>query len=131
MGVIETILAIFCAIFGAALSRQVTDEFKAWIPWLIDVLVRQAIRGLSEDQRARYAEEWRSHVGEIPGDIGKPSLPSHCCGLPWRLSRILPKARPTSIVVANSGMPVFIGWPSAVILPKILQRAQWLLRARS
>jgi hypothetical protein len=70
VGLIEAILAIFFTIFGAALSMQVVDEFKAWSPWLIDVLVGQAIRRLPEDQRERYAEQWRGDIEETPVKLG-------------------------------------------------------------
>ena len=59
------------AIFGTVLSRLLTDEAKAWIPWLTDRLIRRAIQRLPGEQRERYAEEWRSHIAEIPGDLGK------------------------------------------------------------
>lgn len=58
-------------ILGAAFSRQLSDEFKAWTPWLVERIVMFAARKLPEDHRARYSEEWSSHVGEIPGQIGK------------------------------------------------------------
>jgi hypothetical protein len=58
-------------IIGAAVSRQLTDEFKAWTPWLISYIIRRAVRQLPEDMRTRYEEEWRSHTDEIPGEVGK------------------------------------------------------------
>jgi hypothetical protein len=56
---------------GAAISRQMTDEFKAWLPRLLERIIDLAVCTLPEDQRQRFAEEWRSHVDETPGDIGK------------------------------------------------------------
>jgi hypothetical protein len=67
-------------LLGAAVSRQLTDEFKAWTPRIIESLIRHAVRKLPDDQRERFGEEWRSHINETPGEIGKfvvaISLPS-------------------------------------------------------
>jgi hypothetical protein len=59
------------AIVGAALSRQLADEFKAWTPWIAERLIRRAVRKLPQDQRDRCEEEWRSHVNDTPGELGK------------------------------------------------------------
>jgi lipopolysaccharide/colanic/teichoic acid biosynthesis glycosyltransferase len=58
-------------IFAAALSRQLSNEFAAWTPWLTERLVQRAIRGLPSEYRDRFEEEWRSHINEIPGEVGK------------------------------------------------------------
>jgi lipopolysaccharide/colanic/teichoic acid biosynthesis glycosyltransferase len=58
-------------IVGAALSRQLSDEFKAWTPRIAERLVQRALRKLPPDQHERFEEEWRSHVNETPGDLGK------------------------------------------------------------
>jgi lipopolysaccharide/colanic/teichoic acid biosynthesis glycosyltransferase len=71
---LEVIGFFFLAALGilaAALSRQLTDEFKAWAPWIIKYIIDRAVRQLPEDQRERFAEEWPSHVNEVPGDISK------------------------------------------------------------
>jgi lipopolysaccharide/colanic/teichoic acid biosynthesis glycosyltransferase len=59
------------AIVGAATSRQLADEFKAWSPWIVRKIIRCAVRQLPEDQRERFSEEWQAHVNDIPGDAGK------------------------------------------------------------
>lgn len=68
--IIGFIVAVL-SIFAAALSRQLTDEFKAWTPWIIRQLVNCAVRRLGEEQRTRFEEEWLAHVNEIPGELGK------------------------------------------------------------
>ncbi|WGJ13439.1 sugar transferase [Methylocapsa sp. D3K7] len=68
---ILAILAILGAIVGQAISRQLADEFKAWTPRLINTIIRCAVRQLPENQRERFAEEWQSHVDQIPGEIWK------------------------------------------------------------
>jgi hypothetical protein len=72
-------------IFGAAASRQLTDEFKAWTPWLIDRLVRRAVRQLPENQRERFSEEWHSHVTEVPGDVGKLIVAFGFLSASWKM----------------------------------------------
>jgi lipopolysaccharide/colanic/teichoic acid biosynthesis glycosyltransferase len=68
---IGTIVLAALAIVGAATSQQLTDEFKAWSPWIIRKIIQRAVRQLPEDQRERFAEEWRAHTDEVPGDVGK------------------------------------------------------------
>jgi Bacterial sugar transferase len=64
MGVMWIIAFAILGVLGAAISRQ-------WVPWMIRHIIDRAVRMLSEDQRERFTEEWRSHVNEIPGDAGK------------------------------------------------------------
>lgn len=71
MGVIAQILLSVGAIVMSALSQQVADELKAWTPWTTEQLIRLATSRLPADQRERFGEEWRSHVDEIPGEIGR------------------------------------------------------------
>ena len=63
--------SIVGAIIVAAFSRVLADEYKAWSPWLVERLIRRAVRKLPADMQERYREEWQSHVQEIPGEIGK------------------------------------------------------------
>jgi hypothetical protein len=114
MGLIEAVLA---AVFVAAISKQTADEFKAWAPWLTDIIVRRAIRVLPENQHGRYSEEWRSHIYEIPGEIGKLLVALSLLPAAWRLSRVLPKAHPaTSVAEMDPPRPILLGWPSSVTL---------------
>jgi hypothetical protein len=71
VAVILWILAVILWLLGSAFSRQLTDEFKVWTPWLTDWLTQYAVRKLPENQRERFAEEWRSHINDTPGEIGK------------------------------------------------------------
>jgi len=69
--------AVGCAgIFGAALSRVLADDLKAWRPRLVDLLIRRATARLSAAERPRYEEEWRSHVDEVPGETAKIAVAS-------------------------------------------------------
>ena len=62
---------ILVMIVAPAVSRQLSDEAKAWMPWLVRWLTQRAVRKLPADERERYAEEWPGRVDEIPGDVGK------------------------------------------------------------
>jgi lipopolysaccharide/colanic/teichoic acid biosynthesis glycosyltransferase len=58
-------------VIGAALSRVMADELKAWMPCTVSSIIDRAVRMLPTNKRKRFAEEWRSHVNEIPGDASK------------------------------------------------------------
>jgi lipopolysaccharide/colanic/teichoic acid biosynthesis glycosyltransferase len=58
-------------IFGAALSKQLTDEIKAWTPWIIERLIRAAVAKLPERERDRLHEEWHSDIQDTPGELGR------------------------------------------------------------
>ncbi len=71
MALITAIIVFLGGIIAAAFSQQLTDEFKAWMPRIVRRVIRKAVNRLPEDQRERFEEEWRSHVDEVPGEIGK------------------------------------------------------------
>jgi lipopolysaccharide/colanic/teichoic acid biosynthesis glycosyltransferase len=87
VGLIGVFFLAVLGIFGAAISRQLTDEFKAWTPSLINYLIQRAVRQLPENQRKRREEEWRSHVEEIPGEVGKLIEALDCLRASWKMSR--------------------------------------------
>lgn len=64
-------VAALAAIFVPVLSRQISDEFKAWTPKLAASLVKRAVRKLPMETKGRYHEEWLSHIAEVPGEVGK------------------------------------------------------------
>jgi hypothetical protein len=69
-----TIIAIelfVISVLASALSRQLVDEFKAWLPWITQFFIEHAIARLPASYSQRYREEWQSHVNEIPGEVGK------------------------------------------------------------
>ncbi|HET9179045.1 MAG TPA: sugar transferase [Terriglobia bacterium] len=71
MAVIVDIVGIICKIIAGAVSQQLTNEFKEWTCWVIERLVQRAVQRLPKDERDRFGEEWRSHIDEVPGQIGK------------------------------------------------------------
>jgi lipopolysaccharide/colanic/teichoic acid biosynthesis glycosyltransferase len=83
-------LAVFVSgILATTLARVFADEFKAWMPWVAERFVRKAVAGLPEDQRERFGEEWRSHLNEIPGEIGKLVVAFGFIFAAWKMSSIL------------------------------------------
>jgi sugar transferase EpsL len=71
MGVILAAALIVVALLWRIVSAILTDELKAWTPTLVDRLIQSAVRRLPEEQRERFAEEWPSHVSEVPGNLSK------------------------------------------------------------
>jgi hypothetical protein len=71
MALITAIFLFLVGTLGTAASRLLTDELKAWIPWIIQRIIRRSIARLTAAQRERFEEEWQSHVNEVPGDVGK------------------------------------------------------------
>jgi hypothetical protein len=41
------------------------------LPWLSDRVLSIAVRLLPDDRKARYIEEWSSHLVDVPGPISK------------------------------------------------------------
>ena len=58
-------------VLTAALSKILVGEIEAWCPWIVRSLIKLAVARLPENQRARFDEEWQSHVNEVPGTVGK------------------------------------------------------------
>jgi hypothetical protein len=58
-------------LLGSVLSRLLADELKSWTPRIVNYLIQRATRNLPQDQRKRFDEEWRSHINETPGELGK------------------------------------------------------------
>jgi hypothetical protein len=75
MGVIGTLIAGAAASVGVivvgAVSRQVSDEFKAWTPRIAGRLLERAVKKLPKNLQERMREEWASHLAETPGEVGK------------------------------------------------------------
>jgi len=91
------------SLLGAAFSKLLADEFKAWVPTLVASIIAIAVRIRQPSQRERPAEEWTSHINEFPGDLSKIVA---ACGLVWAALKIDGPAfradsRPLEIVFAT------------------------------
>jgi hypothetical protein len=58
-------------VLAAIIGRILADDLKAWSPCLTEGLINLAVRRLPPDLQERYAEEWRAHIADTPGEIGK------------------------------------------------------------
>jgi hypothetical protein len=69
---LTTALGLFVlSVITAAFSRILAEEIGDWSSWAIRRLIWTAVAWLPENQRERFAEEWQSHVNDVPGRIGK------------------------------------------------------------
>jgi lipopolysaccharide/colanic/teichoic acid biosynthesis glycosyltransferase len=59
------------AVLTALVSGLLKEELKAWSGWVVERLIKWSVARLPESQRARFQEEWRSHINELPGEIGR------------------------------------------------------------
>lgn len=71
MGVLAGIALAVLGVVGAALSRLLVDDLKAWLPRTVEELVKRAVRRLPEAHRERLSEEWGSYLNDVPGDLSK------------------------------------------------------------
>jgi hypothetical protein len=61
------------------IGNLVASEFYDRAPNLAAWLIARAVRQLPEPDRARYLEEWRGHLEECPGKLGKLWHALGCC----------------------------------------------------
>ena len=73
--------ALVLALIGmvaAVLNLLSGGALHAWIPRFTRQLLDLAIKRLPEEQRERLAEEWESHISEVPGDVRKIAFALGC-----------------------------------------------------
>jgi exopolysaccharide production protein ExoY len=83
---IVLVLLGMLGVFGAVFSKLLADEFKAWAPSLVARIIAAAVRKLPAEKRERFSEEWKSHVNEVPGDIGKFVAACGCLTAAWKIA---------------------------------------------
>jgi lipopolysaccharide/colanic/teichoic acid biosynthesis glycosyltransferase len=67
MAILKGVLAIF----GSVILALAINEVQAWLPSLAAILIRRAVKLLPEGNRERLAEEWQSHLNDLPGGLSK------------------------------------------------------------
>jgi exopolysaccharide production protein ExoY len=80
------ILAAAAALIGAAFSKILADEFKAWRPSIVSSILAVAVKALPPSRRDRSAEEWTSHLDESPGDLSKVILACGFVYAAWKIA---------------------------------------------
>jgi lipopolysaccharide/colanic/teichoic acid biosynthesis glycosyltransferase len=118
MELIGAIVVALLAILGTAASRQITDEFKAWTPACVRYLIGCAVQQLSKDQRGRFAEEWSSHVSEVPGEIGKLVVAFGFLKAAWKMSPDLQRDVP--FAVCKRAIDLFFSCLALALLAPLL-----------
>lgn len=58
-------------VLGTFVGALLVNEYEAWGPELCRRLLRRAVRGLPEDRRDRYFEEWSAHLDALPTPTSK------------------------------------------------------------
>ena len=106
-----------CALIGTIIVALLPRELAAWQPWLTERAIDRAVRNLPGAKRERYAEEWRSYVAEIPGDIGKLFTALDLL----RASRIMnPNMAPLSYLMCKRAFDVTFAFVLLVLLSPLL-----------
>ncbi len=54
-------------IIATLLAKLIADETKAWLPWCARRFFDLSVRLLPASERARFSEEWCSHIESFPG----------------------------------------------------------------
>jgi hypothetical protein len=81
-------IAAIVAMLHGIFSSLVADEFKAWLPWITERVIRRAVRSLPAEQQQRYSEEWGSHLDQVPGAFAKLCVAFDLLWAGWKMSRI-------------------------------------------
>jgi len=80
------ILVAALTLIGAAFSKLLADEFKAWQPSLLSSILAVAVRALPPSRRNRCEEEWKSHLDTLPGDLSKLIVACGFIFAAWRIA---------------------------------------------
>ena len=56
------VLVFLIAVVGNALSKLLADDAKAWLPKIVEHLVRRAVKKLPGAFQERFEEEWRGRT---------------------------------------------------------------------
>jgi hypothetical protein len=129
MALIAACLLFLVGILSATLTGLMTDEFKAWIPWIIQRIIRRSIGRLPQTQRKRFEEEWRSHVNEIPGEVGKLVVAFGFLSASSKMSANAGYARIAAVRIVKRGLDVFLSGISLVLLAPALVFIALAIRA--
>jgi hypothetical protein len=118
MGLSSEIASAAVAVLTAVAVGLVVDDFKEWLPRIVERLIDRAVARLPDQGcRERFSEEWRSHVADTPG---------HLCKV-WVSVGFLRASR--SIARASRGEPVWVATALDIVTSfgvRIVQRRLYL-----
>jgi hypothetical protein len=114
-------------VLAAMLGRFLADDLKAWCPFLTDSLINLAVRRLPSDLQDRYVEEWRAHIADTPGEIGKLFCAAGFLWAGWRVWEAFKIKRLRSLMeeipgITHLALRVFSTVPLLIIFAFILPR---------
>ena len=120
---------------GTALLAIIVAAFVAMVPWLpkiTEFLIQRAVEKLPEHHRARFAEEWRGHVDETPGDLNKLDAAIGFLRAAHRMTRVGKDAagqdaRMLSLAVEAAAFVALVLLPVSPLLPAFFSQHYNLL----
>src|SRR6185369_7288448 len=71
MAIISSFCLFIVGVIGAAMARMLAEDFKEWAPFIVEKLIQLVLSKLPAEQQDRFAEEWRSYVNDVSGQIAK------------------------------------------------------------
>lgn len=88
MAIVNWLFALILDVLRAAITKNLADEVKEWIPWVSGRLLNRAVARLPGDLRTRFEEEWSAHLADIPGSFAKLVTAASFCIAAERMRRI-------------------------------------------
>lgn len=99
-------LAMALRLLMPVMSRLFGDEVKAWIPYCTKQTILLAVRRLPENHRARFAEEWASHLVEIPGEAGRLAMALGCLAAAHQMAFLLRHREPICTYILRRSLDI-------------------------
>jgi exopolysaccharide production protein ExoY len=103
-------------LLGAAFSKVLAEELKAWRPSLVGKIIALAVRKLPSANRERFSEEWKSHINEIPGDVGKIVVACGCLTAAWDIAEGPFGARKRALDLAFATFGLLVESPLLIVV---------------
>jgi hypothetical protein len=116
MGHLVLILAAALTLIGAAFSKFLADQFKAWAPTIVSSILAVAVSALPPAQRDRAAEEWTSHVNDLPGDLSRVVFACGCILAALKINDLPFKIRKRILDIAFASVSHFFMAPLLILL---------------
>lgn len=121
MGLMTAIVLAMLTILGAASAKVLADEFKAWAPAVVAKIIATAVQTLPAELRDRFAEEWHSHINEIPGDVSKILVASGFLLAAYRMTNGLLSIRKRMLDVGLVGILLLLLAPTIALAALLIK----------